>query len=258
MDIHEGNLSWSAVNTARSALSSFIHVNNSPVGRHPDVIRLMKGLFNRKPPRPRYTDIWDVRSVLNKLRQWSPCKFLSLKQLTLKLVMLMSLLTLQRGQTLHLIDLENCVRKKSRFVISIVNAVKTTRPGVPLPVLELESYPVDRRLDVVTVLDEYISRTKQLRPSPKGRLLLTYVKPHRPISRGTLSRWIKTVLVLSGIANYGSHSTRAAASSAALSGNVPVQDILKKAGWSNEKTFARFYQKPIKKKSMVSHAILQA
>lgn len=238
-------MSWSAVNTARSALSVFLRLDGVPVGKHPDVIRLMKGLFNRRPPKPRYCEIWDVRIVLNKLRQWSPCKGLSLKQLSLKLVMLLSLVTAQRGQTLHLIKLENCERKNSKYVIRLVDPIKQTKPGVSLPVLELFSYPPDRRLDIVVVLDEYLRRTRSLRSSTTGKLLLAYVKPHKPIARATISRWIKSVLVLCNLTSFGAHSTRAASVTAAHLGSVSVQEIIEKAGWSNEKTFASYYKKPV-------------
>ena len=42
---------YSAVATARSALSSFITVNGITLGEHPLVSRFMSGLFNRKPCR---------------------------------------------------------------------------------------------------------------------------------------------------------------------------------------------------------------
>ena len=40
---------------------------------------------------------------------------------------------------------------------------------------------------------------------------------------------------------FGAHSTRAASSSAATRGGVPVSDILNTGGWSSEKTFAKHY-----------------
>ena len=84
-------LTYSAINTARSALSSYITLENGTcVGQHPLVSRLMKGIFQEKPPRPKYTGIWDVSIVLSHLRSLSPVDKLSLKKLTLKLVVLIS------------------------------------------------------------------------------------------------------------------------------------------------------------------------
>ena len=54
------------------------------------------------------------------------------------------------------------------------------------------------------------------------------------------------------------HSTRAAAS-AAKEKDIPLETIMKAAGWSSAKTFSSFYDKPIVSDSKVSltNAILQ-
>ena len=73
------------------------------------------------------------------------------------------------------------------------------------------------------------------------------MKPHSCVSKDTIARWIKAALKMAGIdvQVFKPHSTRAAATSAALRKGVPVSDILKVAGWSKETTFARFYNKPL-------------
>ena len=50
---------------------------------------------------------------------------------------------------------------------------------------------------------------------------------------------------------FGSHSARAAAVSKAKMNLVPVNEILCKAGWSNEKTFGRFYDKRVNNKERI-------
>jgi hypothetical protein len=40
---------------------------NLEVGRNPLVVNLMKGVYNEKPPEPRYTDTWDPSVVLTHL-----------------------------------------------------------------------------------------------------------------------------------------------------------------------------------------------
>ena len=44
------HLAYSALNTARSALSCVISIDNVPVGQHPLVCRFVKGAFERKSP----------------------------------------------------------------------------------------------------------------------------------------------------------------------------------------------------------------
>ena len=65
--------------------------------KHPLVSRLRKGIFQEKPPRPKYTEIWDASIVLIYLESLSPADTLSLKELTLKLVVLILLVSGQRG-----------------------------------------------------------------------------------------------------------------------------------------------------------------
>ena len=81
----------------------------------------------------------------------------------------------------------------------------------------------------------------------KNQLLLIFVQPHKPISTSTLSRWCVTVMKESGVnVNiFGSHSTRSASTSKCKILGLSFKEIAKSAGWSNEKTFAKFYDKPI-------------
>ena len=101
-----------------------------------------------------------------------------------------------------------------------------------------------------TVLEEYFLRTDEIRRglnNEENNLLLSFIKPFKRVSRDTISRWLKSVMLKAGIniTQFGAYSVRAAAVSKAKVKGVPVGDILQKAGWSNEKTFARFYHKPV-------------
>lgn len=59
------HLSYSVLNTARSALSCVISIDMVPVGQHPLVCRFVKGAFERKLSSRKYYAIGDVRQVLN-------------------------------------------------------------------------------------------------------------------------------------------------------------------------------------------------
>ena len=92
---------------------------------------------------------------------------------------------------------------------------------------------------------KHINRTANLRKSKK--LLISYVKPHKEVSKDTVSRWIKDVLKSSGIDinTFTSHSCRSAASSKARIVGIHMSKILSNAGWANEKTFAKYYSRDI-------------
>ena len=257
----QNGLGYDSLNTARSALSSLgLQFEGFKVGSHPLIIRYMKGIFTLRPTKPRYTLIWDVNKVLSFLRQLSPVKHLSLKDLTLKVTMLMALTQAARVQTLNFLTVNNVKKTKFEFVFPLADSIKQNRPNFKVGSLSFKAYPPDRRLCIYTVLKEYLKRTKVLRESSKSdTLLISYVKPFKHVTRDTISRWIKTVLIRSGIdiSDFGSHSVRSAAVSKAKLNCVPVYDILQKAGWSNEMTFAKFYDRKIITGDSFQHGVLQ-
>ncbi len=70
--LHPNNLGYSALNTARSAVSNIDeHSNNTrmytPIGKHPLVCRYLKGIFNKLKPVPKFHNIWSVDTVLEYL-----------------------------------------------------------------------------------------------------------------------------------------------------------------------------------------------
>ena len=121
--------------------------------------------------------------------------------------------------------------------------LKHNRVGDPLDSLVLRPFLECKRLCVVRTLKVYLDKTQFVRGH--SQLLLSFVRPHGPISRDTLSRWTLIVLKLAGVdvRKYKSHSTRGASTSAAGRLGVPLNLILKQASWRSEESFARFYNK---------------
>ena len=112
-------------------------------------------------------------------------------------------------------------------------------------------------LCVIATLKEYLQRTENLRGGHSS-LFIVYLKPYKPVTANTISRWVKCVMDEAGINTkiFKPHSTRAASTSAAHKANVSMAQILKSAGWSNASTFAKFYNKPVFEKSL-AEAILE-
>ena len=161
--------------------------------------------------------------------------------------MLCMLVTGQRCQSVHLMDIQQMSKGKSSYKFHVDKLVKQSGPGKPQPVLILPSYPVDKRLCVMTYLKEYLIRTEPVRSAEHTRLFLSYSKPHQPVSQSTISRWVKTVKMKSGIdtAHFKPHSTRAASTSAAFRKGVPLETVMAAAGWSAGCTFATYYKKDV-------------
>lgn len=245
--MYDSGCGYSAINTARCALSALGIVKEGfSIGAHPLIVRYMKGIFNLRPTNPKYCEVWDASKVLLYLQTLSPVSRLSLKLLTHKLAMLISLTLASRTQSLHLLDLTDMRKGYDTYTLFYSGILKQTRPGKSNPVAELKAYPRDRRLCVIFVLKEYLKRTESIRQG-QTKLFLSYVKPHGTVSKDTISRWLRTVMYNSGIDcnKFKVHSIRSAASSKAKLNFVPIDKIMSVAGWSNTKTFATYYNKPI-------------
>ena len=123
--------------------------------------------------------------------------------------------------------------------------LKQAKPDMHLKPLELSAFD-SKRLCIVNYLRECLQK-------PKGRrvgdeLFISFLKP---ISRDTLSRWLKTVLDVAGIdfTEFSVHNRRTASTSAAFGRDVPLDTFLTTAGLSRQKTLSKFCCKPVAIKS---------
>ena len=124
LTIQSKKLGYSTLGTTRSALSSFITVDGLKAGEHPLISRFMSGVFNRKPTFPRHVQTWDPQPVLNHLKGYPDIKEMTLKQLTLKMTMLMALVTAQRTQTLKLLSIQDMHVKPGEYSFHIMLLLK--------------------------------------------------------------------------------------------------------------------------------------
>ena len=135
----DSGASHSTVNLAHSVVSAYLHrPGTEAVGSHPLVCSLVKGVFENRPSIPKYQDTWDVDNVLQYLAGWPSVEKLSLKQLSLRLVMLLALLSGQRGQTIHTLKSEDVRLKDDKCVLVFSAVLKQTKPGSHIQPSELE------------------------------------------------------------------------------------------------------------------------
>ena len=257
--LFEKGLSYSALNTACSAVSS-IDMNSSGdpdhtlVGKHFLVCRYLKGVFNKLKPVPKYNNIWSVDTLLDYLSLYWPLDKITLKELTLKLVMLIALTTGQRCQTLTFLDMSEKYMKRNEecFNFALTDHLKQDRPGKVFGNVRLYKYPV-KELFVYETLNYYLKATENLRNST--RLLVSYIKPYRAVTSSTIGRWIKTMLGQAGIDTelFSAHSTRCASTSKAIA-FVSTDVILATA---EESTFRKFYNKPVALTNQMRLSVLE-
>ena len=232
---HQG-LSYTSINTARSALSALLHRedNNIPFGQLPLVKRFMKGIFELRPSFPRYESVWDVNKVFDYFRHKSKVSDLSLKELSERLTFLLLLLSGQRSQTIHLLSIASMELSPTRCVFQVKEKVKQSRVGYHIAPIVYEEYPKDPALCILKHINEYIKRTQKFRKPDHSQLLVSYVKPNKPVSRETIARWCKSVLKSAGIdtKRFSCHSTRAVSTSLAVEKSGDIDIIISSVGWS--------------------------
>ena len=197
--LYKEGYQYRSLNSYRSAISS-VHerVDGHTVGQHPLVVRLMKGVFNDRPPLPRYTSTWNVQTVLNHIASFGANGSLSLKQLSWKTTMLLALTRPSRSADLSQLHIRGKHYKPDGVVFVPASLAKQSRQGKPVTTFFFPSFPPDPGICPVTTLKAYEERTAPMRGT-ETRLFLALIKPYRAITSSTIARWLKSLLDSAGI-----------------------------------------------------------
>ena len=247
-ELFTNGLAYRTINCHRSALSAYHDASDGfPVGQHPRVTAVMTGIFNKRPPQPRYAFIWDVEKVLMYLRKLYPNESLTDKDLTLKTTMLLALTAASRSLEIKNLDIRFMTKSGDSYTFTFAKLFKSWKKGKAPPCLEYLSFPTEVSLCVYESLTVYLQRSAQWRQRDQKQLLLSHIKPHQEVSRSTISRWIVEMLENSGIdtRTFKAHSVRSASSSKAKINGLSTPDILCRGNWSKASTFQKFYNKEI-------------
>ena len=170
------------------------------------------------------------------LRVWVfLCTSLSLKLLTIKLVMLMALTRPSRSADLASLQLDRHYKPEGVVFLPATLAKQSSQRRIHGD-LFFPSFPHNATLCPV--------ETAALHP--KDKLFVAIKKPHQPVASCTAARWLKETLRLVGIdvSIFSGHSVRGASTSASAGGDVTTKDIMQAADWSSELVFRRFYYQP--------------
>eukprot|EP00794_Sanderia_malayensis_P021324 gene21324-23399_t len=190
---------YSTICAARSALATCITVDNVPnLAEHVLVKRFVKGVFNRHPPTPKYTSIWDINIVLDFLNKLPDNADLSFEQLSKKFVILLLILSARRKHTLTCIHIDKIKISREQLTIMPMGNLKHSRPNWKEKHIILNRFMENPKLRVVSCAGCYIEERKKL-SVVADKLIVTHKKPHRQASRDTISRWVKDVLTKAGV-----------------------------------------------------------
>ena len=246
-------LNAGSLNTVRSSLAFFLKYDLPGLGYDITITQMFRYFYLSRPTFTKYIVTWDVGKVLKFLASWHPASSLSIKQLTLKTAAIVALTSCDRAQTLHLLSVEHVHISAHGLEFVIPQVLKTTRRGQPAQVVTCVSWD-DERLDVCKYVHHYIDATLKFRLKaifklklPKPTQLFLSHRTGLPVTRATISRWIREVLAMAGIdtSTFGPGSTRGASASAAASQGASAQQIMNAGSWTNLGTFSRFYNRAV-------------
>ena len=103
-EFYDKGLTYSTIYTIRSALLSVKKpIDGCTSPNHP-LIKYFLGVFAKRPALPWYKQMWDVSVVLKSLRFWVNLRPYAQKHVSLKTTMLLALVTSQRCQILHALN----------------------------------------------------------------------------------------------------------------------------------------------------------
>lgn len=159
--LYDSGLGFSALKSARSALSSVVILDNNNKrtdGSYPSVCKFMKGVSEMRPCGPRSCETWEVSLLLNYFHEQDVNEKLSLKDLTLKLSALL-LLSGQRVQTIHVLKLSSIQFHDSGCRIRIMERLKQFDEKKNDHLINFSMFEQDGKLCVVRCIKEYIQRT---------------------------------------------------------------------------------------------------
>jgi len=258
-DLYKDGLKYKTISGYRSMMSSMLNpVDRIPVGQHPYIIRLLKGIFNERPPVKRLVPEWNLLFVLDALKQppFEPIKTASLKYVTYKTVFLIAITTFRRCGDLQSLTLgENSVNVQAKGVTFIRHGLsKQDRGSHQSNTIFIPAFPKNKLLDPKRALTYYLKSTEKFRNSKEKdslKLFLTVNKPHRAASSQTISSWIVKTIQKSYkmkkvyVSKVKGHSTRSIGPSWALFKGAPLKDVLDSADWSRSSTFVKFYFKDV-------------
>ena len=163
--------------------------------------------------------------------------------------MLLSILAGRRLHTLHKLETSKMDISDvgGKVICDITGLTKCSKLSRPNKQIVFRAYTENKLLCPVACIKEYLHFRAGLADEKYTQFFITHGKPHHPISKDTLARWVKEVMLCAGIdvTTFKPHSTRGASTTKASHLGIPLSDILKQGQWPNAKTFFNFYCREI-------------
>ena len=156
------------------------------MSKHPRVSDLLTDIFNKNPPQPKFNFIWDVKRVLNFLSSQRFGTNGNLKDLTLKLTLLLALTSAGKASDIAYFDTRYQVKHPSGYIFQFGKNTKTSTRTRQKKPLKIYPFRENKNLCVCHHIDLYLDKMKEFHKI-ETQLLLSFVKPHKGFTTQTIS-----------------------------------------------------------------------
>ena len=215
--------------------------------------KYLSASFNTHPPgvlRPGST--WDVNVLLDYFVKLGPNEKITKSNiLGGKLVLQLLLTQLCRSSE---------VAQLQMSMMRILHGTIQFRLNKPVKTCTARNYNVKSKAQLMTVKEfdghpllcpvktllAYIQRTKFKRLSVDHLFVLVTTQEPRRATAQTIVRWAKDIMRDAGLAEFNVHSTRGVGATAGLLMGLPLDEIVRRVGWTRATTFMKYYMKPVK------------
>ncbi|XP_067933007.1 uncharacterized protein [Watersipora subatra] len=166
---------------------------------------------------------------------------------------LLALSTGRRRSEIHALTRESINISEDTIQLGVNRGfmAKTQKASDPELKILVRANPGNPNLCPYLTLLEYLTVTNDLCDN-NGNLFLSYIRPHKPITQDSVSRWIccairdsYKVLDMSSLPETNAHEVRAIAASMFISDDNNVDDILATGLWSSKWSFLGHYKRDI-------------
>ena len=182
------------------------HIDGVAIGEHPLICRLIKGIFNKRPPTRRAFDAWDVSKVFKVFSSW-PAP-LSLKQTQRKAAFLVAMATARRPSELSSLQCSasfmTSTMDELRFIPSCLSKTdRQTHLGPPIVVTRLPDS--DSSLCAVKALEDLL-RIRSTLQLDHNYVFFQFKPPYEKVSSATFSQRLAWALKSARISPPGFYS----------------------------------------------------
>ena len=108
----------------------------------------------------------------------------------------MALIEASRTSELRALDIRFKAYRPEGVVLRLASLTKKRSLGLPPKEPFFTEFPSDKLLYVLECLKQYEERTREFRSSDPGEKppLLSYVRPHKPVTSQRLVNWVKDLM----------------------------------------------------------------